>query len=215
MIRKNDGSRRYAAFDDVLVGAILWNGPDERVPIDVEIVEGATDLDRSLVTGDAARVAPGPGDTLEARALRTSECASPPHRNAPGPRPRRPARPERQGCHAGPRATRPNDDWGAEKPLPRRAWRTQSWSREQLLGRIAGLKIEDRPLTLILGRDANSGAGMAQVAPLVLGLRHLDGGDDAGNFLLRPLKPVGAPQPVDVPAVAFKDGLPQAVTISG
>ena len=84
-----------------------------------------------------------------------------------------------------------------------------------LLGLISGLKIEDRPLTVILGHDADGGTGMAQVAPLVLGLRHLDGGDDAGNFLLRPLKPVGAPQPVDVPAVAFKDGLPQAVRISG
>ncbi len=86
MVRKDDGSLRYAALADVPVGAMLSIGPDERVPVDVEIVEGATDLDRSLVTGEAAPVAAGPGDTLEAgtlnltgtiaaRTLRTAEAS--------------------------------------------------------------------------------------------------------------------------------------------
>ncbi len=84
MIRQDDGALAYIGLNTVTPGAILSIAPDERVPVDVEIVEGATDLDRSLVTGEAMPVTAGPGDTLEAgtlnltgtilaRALRTAD----------------------------------------------------------------------------------------------------------------------------------------------
>ena len=44
-------------------------GAGERVPVDVRIERGATDLDRSLVTGESLPVAAGPGDVLEAGTL--------------------------------------------------------------------------------------------------------------------------------------------------
>lgn len=86
MVRGDDGALTYVALRDVAPGAILSIAPDERVPVDAEIVEGATDLDRSLVTGEAVPVAAGPGDTLEAgtlnltgtiaaRALRTADAS--------------------------------------------------------------------------------------------------------------------------------------------
>lgn len=69
MIRQDDGTLSYVALEAVTPGAMLSIAPDERVPVDVEIVKGGTDLDRSLVTGEAMPVAAGPGDTLEAGTL--------------------------------------------------------------------------------------------------------------------------------------------------
>ncbi len=84
MVRRSDGTLSYVALDAVAPDAILSIAPDERVPVDAEILEGATDLDRSLVTGEAMPVPAGPGDALEAgtlnltgsilaRALRTAD----------------------------------------------------------------------------------------------------------------------------------------------
>lgn len=69
MIRQNDGSLAYAALASVSPGAILSIAENERVPVDVRIVSGGTDIDRSLVTGEAMPMAAGPGDTLEAGTL--------------------------------------------------------------------------------------------------------------------------------------------------
>lgn len=69
MVRQSDGSLAYAPLETVATGVILSIAPNERVPVDVRIVSGSTDLDRSLVTGESAAVAAGPGDTLEAGTL--------------------------------------------------------------------------------------------------------------------------------------------------
>ena len=69
MLRQSDGVLIYVPISAIAPGAIIAIGPDERVPVDVRIVAGSTDLDRSLVTGEAMPVPAGFGDTLEAGTL--------------------------------------------------------------------------------------------------------------------------------------------------
>lgn len=86
MIRQEDGSLLYTPLADVAAGAILSIAPNDRLPVDAIIIHGETDLDRSLVTGEAMPIPAGPGDTLEAgtlnltgtltvRALRTADSS--------------------------------------------------------------------------------------------------------------------------------------------
>nr|WP_272911729.1 heavy metal translocating P-type ATPase [Loktanella sp. M215] len=69
MLRQSGGMLTYVPLSAISPGAIIAIGPDERVPVDVRIVAGFTDLDRSLVTGEAMPVPAGFGDTLEAGTL--------------------------------------------------------------------------------------------------------------------------------------------------
>ena len=69
MVRQIDGSLAYAALDTLAPGAIISIAPGERIPLDAQIIEGTTDLDRSLVTGESLPVSAGPNDTLEAGTL--------------------------------------------------------------------------------------------------------------------------------------------------
>ncbi|MCQ0090282.1 heavy metal translocating P-type ATPase [Roseovarius sp. M141] len=69
LLRDLDGTLTYAALEDIAPGSILSIAPDEHVPLDVKILTGNSDLDRSLVTGESMAVAIGPGDTLEAGTL--------------------------------------------------------------------------------------------------------------------------------------------------
>lgn len=69
MVRGANNSLNYVALEAVTPGAVLSIAPGERVPVDVRILDGGTDLDRSLVTGEAMPAPAGPGDTLEAGAL--------------------------------------------------------------------------------------------------------------------------------------------------
>ncbi|WP_164512320.1 heavy metal translocating P-type ATPase [Oceaniglobus ichthyenteri] len=69
MVRQKHGTLAYMVLTDIAPGAILSIAPDERVPLDLEILTGNSDLDRSLVTGESMAVAIGPGDTLEAGTL--------------------------------------------------------------------------------------------------------------------------------------------------
>ncbi len=64
-----DGEQAYIAVEDIESGMVLRIAPGERVPVDAELLRGASDLDRALVTGESAPVAAGPGDTLEAGTL--------------------------------------------------------------------------------------------------------------------------------------------------
>ncbi len=48
---------------EVRVGDLVIVRPGERVPVDGEIVEGASEFDESLVTGESLPVARGPGET--------------------------------------------------------------------------------------------------------------------------------------------------------
>ena len=69
MVRGPDGTLDWSPLDSLAVGMILHIGAGERIPVDVRITTGATDLDRSLVTGEAMPVAASPGTELEAGTL--------------------------------------------------------------------------------------------------------------------------------------------------
>lgn len=75
MVRQNDGTLLYAPLADVAPGAILSIAPNERLPVDAVVVSGSTDLDRSLITGEAMPVTAGAGDTLEAGTLNLTGTA--------------------------------------------------------------------------------------------------------------------------------------------
>lgn len=68
-VMEPDGSRRYLPLDAIRPGMTLAILPGDRVPVDLRILRGGTDVDRSIVTGESAPVAAGPGDTLEAGCL--------------------------------------------------------------------------------------------------------------------------------------------------
>lgn len=64
-----DGTLRTVAADAIRPGMVLRIPAGERTPVDLRITSGASDLDRSLVTGESAPVAVAAGDEVEAGAL--------------------------------------------------------------------------------------------------------------------------------------------------
>lgn len=60
----DDGSRDYLALDEVTPGMMLELRAGERVPVDVEVVSGHGAVDASIVTGESAPLAAGPGVQL-------------------------------------------------------------------------------------------------------------------------------------------------------
>jgi Cu2+-exporting ATPase len=64
-----DGSTNYQMLDTLRVGMVLRVAPGERVPVDGTVIEGSSDVDRALVTGESAPVAVGKGAMLEAGIL--------------------------------------------------------------------------------------------------------------------------------------------------
>ena len=69
MRRADDGSLHYTLLAEIAPGDVIAVGPGEHVPVDLEVIAGRTDLDRSLITGEAMPVAAAPGDVLEAGTL--------------------------------------------------------------------------------------------------------------------------------------------------
>lgn len=69
MVRQADGSRDYLPVDEIAPGMTILLAAGERVPVDARIVEGASDLDNSLVTGESMPLAVGPGATVRAGTL--------------------------------------------------------------------------------------------------------------------------------------------------
>ena len=64
-----DGTTTYLALDQIQPDMVLRIAPGERIPVDGRILEGTTDLDRSLVTGEHAPVPAGPEVPVEAGVL--------------------------------------------------------------------------------------------------------------------------------------------------
>ncbi|HEX9053066.1 MAG TPA: heavy metal translocating P-type ATPase [Anaeromyxobacter sp.] len=63
LVRHADGreERRAVPVGELAVGDLVEVHPGERVPLDGAVVEGASEVDESLVTGEARRVAKAPG----------------------------------------------------------------------------------------------------------------------------------------------------------
>jgi Cu+-exporting ATPase len=59
-----DGEARDVPLDQVRPGDLLLVRPGERVPVDGQVVEGRTTVDRSMLTGESIPVEVGPGDTV-------------------------------------------------------------------------------------------------------------------------------------------------------
>ena len=59
-----DGAEREVALDRVVVGDRLRVRPGERIPTDGAVLDGATSIDESMITGEPIPVERGPGDPL-------------------------------------------------------------------------------------------------------------------------------------------------------
>jgi Cu+-exporting ATPase len=64
-----DGAEVEVPVAEVRVGDIVILRPGERVPVDGRVLEGESEFDESLVTGESMPVRRGPGDTVIAGAL--------------------------------------------------------------------------------------------------------------------------------------------------
>jgi Cu+-exporting ATPase len=67
-----DGTEEDLGLDEVQVGDRLRVRPGEKVPVDGEVLEGASAVDESLVTGESMPVAKRAGDKVTAGALNTT-----------------------------------------------------------------------------------------------------------------------------------------------
>ncbi|MGI9513230.1 MAG: heavy metal translocating P-type ATPase [Anderseniella sp.] len=67
-----DGTQSYVSLGDLAEGDEILVAAGERVPVDARVVDGFSDLDRALVTGESASVAAAPGLEIEAGVLNLS-----------------------------------------------------------------------------------------------------------------------------------------------
>jgi len=66
------GAQSYVSLSELTAGDEIMVAAGERVPVDASVVDGFSDLDRSLVTGESASVAASPGLEIEAGVLNLS-----------------------------------------------------------------------------------------------------------------------------------------------
>ena len=64
-----DGEERTIAASDVQAGDLVRVRPGERVPIDGEVTEGASETDEAVITGEPMPVSKQPGDTVIAGSI--------------------------------------------------------------------------------------------------------------------------------------------------
>jgi len=67
-----DGAEQNVALEDVRVGERLRVPPGEKVPVDRVVVEGQSDVDESLVTGEPMPAEKAPGDRVIGATLNTT-----------------------------------------------------------------------------------------------------------------------------------------------
>jgi Cu+-exporting ATPase len=63
------GKERDVPLAEVMVGDRLAVRPGERVPVDARVIEGQSEVDESMLTGEPLPVAKGPGDALTGGAV--------------------------------------------------------------------------------------------------------------------------------------------------
>ena len=61
---RRHGAEHDVPISDVLVGDLVRMRPGERVPVDGEVIEGASTVDESMLTGESLPVEKRPGDTV-------------------------------------------------------------------------------------------------------------------------------------------------------
>ncbi len=59
-----DGVESDVSVEDVLPGDIVLVRPGEKIPVDGEVVEGRSDIDESMLTGESVPVEKAPGDAV-------------------------------------------------------------------------------------------------------------------------------------------------------
>jgi Cu+-exporting ATPase len=67
--RRRDGKDEDVALEDIQLGDLVVVRPGERIAVDGEIVEGATQVDESLITGESLPVAKHAGDPVTGGAV--------------------------------------------------------------------------------------------------------------------------------------------------
>jgi Cu+-exporting ATPase len=67
--RRRDGKDEEVAVSEVLVGDLVVVRPGERIAVDGEIIEGATEVDESLITGESLPVNKHEGDRVTGGAV--------------------------------------------------------------------------------------------------------------------------------------------------
>lgn len=68
-VRNADGRFVWTPIEEVITGAVLAIGPGERVPVDCCVIEGVSDIDRAIVTGESSPATVRVGDELDAGTL--------------------------------------------------------------------------------------------------------------------------------------------------
>jgi len=71
-----DGKEVEVPTSVVIVGDLLPLRPGDKIPVDGELTEGATDVDEALVTGESRPVKRGPGDPLVGGAINVSSAVT-------------------------------------------------------------------------------------------------------------------------------------------
>ncbi|ODT77966.1 MAG: nitrogen fixation protein FixI [Pelagibacterium sp. SCN 64-44] len=72
LVLGGEGGPAFLPLAEIAPGSTISVAPGERVPLDGEVVEGASALDRSLLTGESLAEAVGPGQPVPAGALNLS-----------------------------------------------------------------------------------------------------------------------------------------------
>ena len=71
-----DGRELDVGVDDVVPGDVVLVRPGERIPVDGEVVEGASSIDESMLTGESVPVDKASGDTVYGATVNTTGAFS-------------------------------------------------------------------------------------------------------------------------------------------